>query len=95
MLRNALAASFAVFSLLSVLSCATGPGRERDLVSRAVEASGGAQALAAINTVYVKGTWKQWEPEQSEAPGARCDSPTKLPTSSGRTAVRAHRAATW
>src|SRR5882672_52047 len=68
MLRNALAASFAVFSLLSVLSCATGPGREQDLVNRGIDAMGGAEALSGINTLTAKGTWKQWEPEQSDVP---------------------------
>jgi glyoxylase-like metal-dependent hydrolase (beta-lactamase superfamily II) len=56
----------AVFGLLS---CATGPSKEQGLVSRAVEAMGGAQALADIRTISFKGTWKQWEPEQSDVPG--------------------------
>ncbi len=62
-------ALIAALSVLAVASCATGPSREQNLVSRAVEACGGAQALAALNTVYVKGISRQWEPEQSEAPG--------------------------
>jgi len=70
MLRNALAALFAVFSALSLLSCATtGPSREQDLVNRAIDAMGGAQALGGINTILVKATMRQWEPEQSDAPG--------------------------
>src|SRR5882672_8615168 len=68
MLRNALAASFAVFSLLSVLSCATGPGREQDLVNRGIDAMGGAEALSGINTLTAKGTSKQWQPAQSHVP---------------------------
>lgn len=59
----------ALFSVLGLLGCATGPTREHGLVNRAVDAMGGAQALAAINTVTVKGTLRQWEPEQSDVPG--------------------------
>src|SRR5258708_39524278 len=62
-------ALIAALSVLAVASCATGPSREQDLVSRAVEAAGGAQALAGLGTVYAKGVTRQWEPEQSEAPG--------------------------
>src|SRR5258706_12384955 len=60
---------FALFSTAGLLSCATGPSREQDMVSRSVQAMGGAQALAAVNTVWVKGSVKQWEPEQSDVPG--------------------------
>jgi len=58
-----------LFSILGLVSCATGPSRERDLVNRAVDAMGGADKLAGINTISVKGTMKQWEPEQSDVPG--------------------------
>jgi glyoxylase-like metal-dependent hydrolase (beta-lactamase superfamily II) len=56
--------------LLLATSCATmsqssGP----PLVSRAVDAVGGAEALAAVRTVYEKGTARYWEPEQSMTPG--------------------------
>jgi glyoxylase-like metal-dependent hydrolase (beta-lactamase superfamily II) len=50
-------------------SCAAVAPRERALVERALEALGGAEALARVKTVSVKGTVKQWEPEQSFAPG--------------------------
>ncbi|HEY2336515.1 MAG TPA: MBL fold metallo-hydrolase [Burkholderiales bacterium] len=56
-------------SLLGLLSCATGPSKEQQLVSKAVEALGGAQAIADIRTISWKGNLKQWEPEQSDAPG--------------------------
>ena len=50
---------------LLVASCATTQQRSQDLVSRAVQAMGGADALAGVKTLWVKGTVKQWEPEQS------------------------------
>jgi len=47
-------------------SCATtSPPRGQDLVNRAVQAVGGAEALARVKTLSVKGTVRQWEPEQS------------------------------
>src|SRR3954464_12932047 len=64
---------FALSSLLvcslALVSCATGPTKEQQLVSKAVEALGGAQALADVRTITYKGNVKQWEPEQSEVPG--------------------------
>ena len=56
--------------LLSVFigSCAT-VAPPQDLVSRALDAMGGADSYARVKTLSVKGTWKQWEPEQSFAPG--------------------------
>ncbi len=62
------AALFSVVALLALLSCATGPSSE-SLIDRAIDAMGGADALAGIKTVAVKGTMKQWEPEQSDVPG--------------------------
>lgn len=56
------------FCALILLSCAT-PPREQSLVSRAVDAMGGAERLAGIKTLTVKGSAKYWEPEQSEVPG--------------------------
>src|SRR5688572_2330110 len=61
-------ALLAVFFAFALLSCAT-PTREQSLVSRAVDAMGGAERLAGIKTITFKGTAKYWEPEQSEAPG--------------------------
>ena len=37
----------------------------KDLVNRAVQAVGGADALARVKTITVQGTVRQWEPEQS------------------------------
>ena len=55
---------------LLVASCATmGQQQSRDLVGRAVQAMGGADALAGVKTMYVKGSVKQWEPEQSAVAG--------------------------
>ena len=50
-------------------ACASSPQRNQDLVNRALDAMGGAEALAQIKTISVKGTWKQWEPEQSMVAG--------------------------
>src|SRR4051812_14573677 len=50
-------------------ACATQQTKEQSLVDRAIDAMGGADRLAALNTVSVKGTGKQWEPEQSDMPG--------------------------
>jgi hypothetical protein len=54
---------------LVVASCASMQSSSRDLVTRAVQAVGGADALGNVNTLTVKGTAKQWEPEQSMIPG--------------------------
>jgi glyoxylase-like metal-dependent hydrolase (beta-lactamase superfamily II) len=64
-MRSALAALCGAFFLLS---CATAT-REQGLVSRAVDAMGGAQALGTIKTVASSGTIRYWEPEQSDMPG--------------------------
>src|SRR4051812_10061750 len=64
-MRHTLAALSCAFVLLS---CATAT-REQSLVSRAADAMGGAQTLAAVKTVSASGTAKWWEPEQSDVPG--------------------------
>jgi len=58
----------ALCSSVLLVSCAT-PSREQSLVSRAVDAMGGAERLAGIKTIAFKGTAKYWEPEQSDVPG--------------------------
>src|SRR4051794_30741832 len=72
MLRKTVAAIAAFLSVLALLSCAgtssTVAGGQQALIDRAIDAMGGAQALSGINTVVAKGSWKQWEPEQSEEP---------------------------
>ena len=60
---------FSVLAVLALLSCATGPSGDQALVQRAVDAMGGADAIAGIKTIWVKATVKQWEPEQSDVPG--------------------------
>ena len=57
-----------LFSILGLASCATVPN-EQSLVQRAIDAVGGADQIAAIKTISVKGSMKQWEPEQSDVPG--------------------------
>jgi glyoxylase-like metal-dependent hydrolase (beta-lactamase superfamily II) len=63
-------ALFSAFvAVFGLLSCASGPSKEAQLVNKAVLALGGAQALADIRTISWKGGLKQWEPEQSDVPG--------------------------
>jgi glyoxylase-like metal-dependent hydrolase (beta-lactamase superfamily II) len=54
---------------LVVGACATMQPQGPSVVSRAVTAAGGADALAAVASYYEKGTVRQWEPEQSMTPG--------------------------
>jgi glyoxylase-like metal-dependent hydrolase (beta-lactamase superfamily II) len=62
-------AALVVGMCLLVASCATMQSGGSGQVSRAVDAMGGAGTLAEVKTLYVKGTVKQWEPEQSQQPG--------------------------
>ena len=57
-----------LFLSLAIGSCAT-VQPPQDLVNRALDAMGGAESYARVKTISVKGSWKQWEPEQSFAPG--------------------------
>lgn len=66
---RALPAAVSLACLFALASCATVPSEDPGLVRRAVEAVGGTQAIAGINTVYAKGVTRYWEPEQSEVPG--------------------------
>src|SRR5436853_2177503 len=61
--------SLAFLSASLLLACATPQTKEQTLVNRAIDALGSAERLAALNTVYAKGTLKQWEPEQSDMAG--------------------------
>jgi len=54
---------------LVVVSCATMQPQGPELLSRAAKAMGGADALSGVKTVAMKGTARQWEPEQSMVPG--------------------------
>ena len=62
-----LAASMSIAALAG--ACASTQQRGVDLVTRAVQASGGPVALGAVKTISQKGTVKQWEPEQSAVAG--------------------------
>jgi glyoxylase-like metal-dependent hydrolase (beta-lactamase superfamily II) len=57
--------------ILSVFlgSCASMSARDTALVDRAVGAMGGADTLGRVKTVSLKGTSRQWEPEQSLVAG--------------------------
>src|SRR3954469_21745066 len=57
-----------VVAISLLTACAAQQTKEQSLVNRAAEAVGGPQR-EAVRTVTVKGIIKQWEPEQSEAPG--------------------------
>ena len=62
-----------VLSLLVVAfvlaSCAGAPPRSEDLVDRALDAMGGADALAKVRSIHLKASMRQWEPEQSTVAG--------------------------
>ncbi|OLC38873.1 MAG: hypothetical protein AUH81_03180 [Candidatus Rokubacteria bacterium 13_1_40CM_4_69_5] len=85
-----------VMSILAVsalvVACATTTQRSQDLVSRAVQAIGGADALTAVKTATVKGTVRQWEPEQSIVAGGEMrlanDSTFEMVTDRGAQATR-------
>jgi glyoxylase-like metal-dependent hydrolase (beta-lactamase superfamily II) len=80
-----------VVSLLLV-SCATMQQGGQALVSRAVQALGGADALAAVKTVSLRGTVRQWEPEQSMTAGGEmrfaCESAFETVTDGAAGATR-------
>jgi hypothetical protein len=63
-----LAVSLAI-SMVVVACASMRPGGGRDLVARAVQAQGGAEALASVKTLAEKATVRQWEPEQSMVAG--------------------------
>lgn len=54
---------------LLVAACATMQSQTQELVSRGLQAVGGADTLAGVKTYYEKGTMKHWDPEQSHIPG--------------------------
>src|SRR5215510_12158168 len=55
--------------LLGVGVCVTTPSSAQDLINGALTALGGADALTQVKTLVVKGTVRQWEPEQSLVAG--------------------------
>jgi len=85
-------AAFLLAVSLAVMSCATMGQQSQDLVSRAVEAVGGADKLAAIKTLSVKATVRQWEPEQSMVAGGEmrfaCESTLEAVADVGSRATR-------
>jgi glyoxylase-like metal-dependent hydrolase (beta-lactamase superfamily II)/predicted small secreted protein len=84
------AVSLAVSAVLA--ACASMQPQSQDLVGRAVQAAGGAEALAGVKTYYERGTVRQWEPEQSMAAGGEmrfaCESTYEAITDLGRGATR-------
>src|SRR4029434_6722265 len=55
--------------LLGVSVCVTTPLYAQDQINSALAAMGGADALAQVKTLVVKGTVQYWEPEQSMVAG--------------------------
>ena len=55
--------------LLGVGVCMTTPSYAQDLINGALTAMGGADTLAQVKTLVVKGTVRYWEPEQSMVAG--------------------------
>src|SRR4029434_2768334 len=55
--------------LLGVSVCVTTPLYAQDQINSALAAMGGADALAQVKTLVVKGTVRYWEPEQSMVAG--------------------------
>ena len=55
--------------LLGVGVCVTTPSYAQDLINGALTALGGADTLAQVKTLVVKGTVRYWEPEQSVVAG--------------------------
>jgi glyoxylase-like metal-dependent hydrolase (beta-lactamase superfamily II) len=84
--------AFVLAIALVLVSCATMQPRGQALVSRAVQALGGADALAGVKTLSTKGTVRQWEPEQSSAAGGEmrfaCESVFEAVTDVGSGATR-------
>lgn len=85
-------AAFVLAIPLVVVSCATMEQRSQDLVSRSVQAIGGAATLAGVRTISVRATVRQWEPEQSMVAGGEmrfaCESTVEAVTDVGRRATR-------
>lgn len=59
----------AVIALGLLAACAGVPKAQQESVARAVDAMGGAEALAKVRSVTARGMVKHWEPEQSMAAG--------------------------
>lgn len=60
--------TLALLAVLASASCATGPTKEQALVARAAQALG-IERWAAVQALHIRGSVRQWEPEQSDLPG--------------------------
>ncbi|HET9924468.1 MAG TPA: MBL fold metallo-hydrolase [Methylomirabilota bacterium] len=69
MKRAAMTLAVSLAIAMVVVACASMQPGGRDLVARAVQAQGGADALASVKTLSEKATVRQWEPEQSMVAG--------------------------
>jgi glyoxylase-like metal-dependent hydrolase (beta-lactamase superfamily II) len=85
-------AAFLIAFLLTAVSCASMQQQSRSHIDRAVQALGGAEALGSVKTVAIKGTVRQWEPEQSMTPGGEmrfaCESTFEAVTDAGARTTR-------
>jgi glyoxylase-like metal-dependent hydrolase (beta-lactamase superfamily II) len=69
MKRAAMTLAVSLAVSIAVAACASMQPGGRDLVTKAVSAQGGAEALASVRTLSYKATVRQWEPEQSAVAG--------------------------
>src|SRR5258705_4522045 len=69
MKRAAMTLAVSLAVSIVVVACASMQPGGRDLVTRAISAQGGADALTAVKTVSYKATVRQWDPEQSASAG--------------------------
>lgn len=85
-------AALIIAFVLTAVSCATLQRGGTAHVDRAVQALGGADALASVKTVTTKGTVRQWEPEQSQVAGGEmrfaCESTFEAVTDTGARTAR-------
>lgn len=59
----------ALFAIALLASCAGIPSAQRDRVTQALDAMGGAEGWSKVRSVSAQGTAKHWEPEQSVTAG--------------------------
>ena len=83
-----------VLALVAASCASTTPPfpTSQDLVGRAVQSIGGADKLASIKTISLKGTMSQWEPEQSKVASGplrfACESTFEMVADTGARAAR-------
>ncbi len=70
-MKRLLSAAFALVLAAAIAACTTTPQRGSDpaLVERALDAMGGAAALAQMKSMRLTASMRQWEPEQSHVAG--------------------------